>query len=432
MTKNVLMFYFTALLGNLYVVVDQIFSAQLRLEYLSLISVLGHLPLLFAVFGIMGGHTLLILIGKESTHQKKSLIAGAIFQWVAVLSLIALIFLAFGYRYILGISDANELDGATMSYFFQLLAAGLTSINFVLKFTCLANGNVLIVILSDVVGNVFNALGNTISLTFLTSMGGQFIGISLTTLLLQIFIFLFLMANQKCPLRFSSRSFFLLGNKNKMLLFGELILTTLAIGRPFVWSLMISGLQASTESLAAYNVSFRIKQLLFMPVVALITFGVAHYSQQSEEERRSKLISHNTFFVVVFLATFTPLLISIIFAPEILNTFFELHTTLSRQLFYCILLTAIPLSLVVESYIVIKAHEKHLVIAFSELFFIYFMGIGFFLLLRGKVTSLLLLSLSFVIPSLFQSLLLYLYHIRLEKKESYNSHLNQSVSRSLN
>ena len=365
------------LLGRTYSIVDQIFASKISPEHLHAHVLISYIPFFATTTGIIFGYTLLVLFAKSKNDQEiNQLLTGSL----AVA--ISLIFLPFSLLHLFAKSiivflNLETVSGSELYLKLQVVASVFLVITTIFKYALISSKSGKTVIIADVFGNIFNMMGNWVSITFLLEPSNKFQGIVISTLLAQtvvVFIYFQLYRNRLVAHIYSSARTYL--TRARSILLGEAGNMYLLYFFPLLITELLR-VYGKDSQVTGYNIGYQLGYFLNMPGIALGIAGanwaaeVVNQSFACYKERISTI--HKT---ALLFAVF-PSLVLLPFVKAVSATIYGITDIFAVFSIACCIV-GVALSGALVSYTcVARSVEEPKFLARIEILSSYFVGIPF-------------------------------------------------------
>ncbi len=343
-----------------YYLINQVATAHINQnshEYLTAVSFLSYVSIVFQVIGLICGNSALVLLSRlKDIEAKSEFLSGAVYFMVVLYSVfvVALFILTNQCIELVHLQNVPRIHEA---FFLSSLTAPFVGFNSFIGFVLVAKGRRGSVLKWDLVGNLLAAGGNLCSLLFIASPDIQFLGVLSTDLVVFAGSVLarFYGLEEKIVFCFEASKKYILrtGHMVAADFFGILqgYLT------PLFFSVIFQGVM-SQEGAAAYSVGFRLYNVLSSPAVALKLVGVSWLASEWEQRNGSswnqkvKIIKRLSIILVGI-----PIFAVTLGLPWVLKFFFNLNNPSSVWLVTAILLSAAPVAISIHMFCQMKVLE---------------------------------------------------------------------------
>ncbi len=400
------------MLSGLYLIVDQLFCAQISTDHLTAISLISYLFALFEMVGLVLAQSVMLLIGKETEQQAKNKIVGGAF----LASLIASILLAaicIGakdiYSQLFGIAHIAGVSKGLIVYTF---VGALFLPNLLMKFTFISADNPKRAIYGGLIGNAINAIGCLGAVWYFKKTGNQFVGITMATLMSQVVLFFYYIYHcSAIHFKFELLKIFIVRAKD--LIKSEILSSLVFTLEPVLYSLIFAKAMDAT-SVAAYNVGLSFSSLLFSPIQAITISGVTLLA--SAWEKRGARDWDKRIRMVLLLSIFTsavPSLLAVVSIPLWLPWGFGLESWTSFVVVATMILVVPAAALVAHAECFIRTLEKNRVLSFNHFVTTFLVGLPLSLYLIETESVIVTVTCGILIPVALREIFTQWYSSRL-------------------
>lgn len=409
--KQVFIIFLINVIGRLFFLIDQHFSAQLSQQHLVTVSMVANLFFIVQIIIQLFTQPTLVLLSKETDFKRRATTITGSFL-VAIVSGILFLILSFAFAekmlefFSIPVADDSIYYAKICSF-----AATTWILNGLFKWSLIGIGRTKFVLVSDVITTTSNFILKVFIFSLPISVSAKFLSLPVVmfcmfaiSAVVQFFIL-------KPYLSFQFYSVVQYLRRARHLLLGEALAAILFHSRPILISLILVK-NAAPQLVAAFSVANSVFSLFFFSTLSITAAGTIYLaSGWSSGQHPAQIFEKiKTIRWVTLVLVGPPILIALIFVPWWLPQFFNISGIENEILVATILLTIIPIAFSIESICLIRISEKPLIFSISNFAVHYLIGLPLIYIGLTNWNSGYLWSIAgLLLPTAFRELLIILY-----------------------
>lgn len=353
----------------------QLLTARISVTHLAAVSLITYISLPSQLVGTAIGQSMLPLLNKgvRQTDRERLLKGG--FLIVSLAALILAIGLFLFDELILHSLSLKSLPSIRLIYRIYSLASVFLGLNVFCRFAITAIGRRKDLTAWDFLACVLLIMGGIFSLLVLPTPEQKFIGISVAMLASQSFLFIYFFRYFNFSFKLPAAAIMAYLHRTKDLLSSEFSNTFCVLFVPLMLSLIFNKF-AGAEEVAAYGVGMQIYNFVWSCQQAILLAGtILLASSWSEREEKA----WDDILRVIFISALTivgiPAVLAILGTAFMLENFFSLHTSDSKIIVCCSLLSLLTWIPVTHFSCQIRVFEKIGIFTKAQVYSNFFIGI---------------------------------------------------------